>query len=320
MFRTLILALSVLSPPCLKPWLLRLAGARVGRHVRVGWLAGVFGSSIDLGDFSAIRTLTLIRVDGDVRIGAYAVVSSMTLVYGAGSFYVGEQSYVGPQSLINADEDVRIGRHSAIGARAVVYTHGSFLPYTEGYWVSFGPVTIGDHVWCAAGVFIRPGVTVGDRAFVNSRSVVTNDVGEGEVVEGYPARVVTTTDRLKRAMTPERLETAAWRMIEHFGEVVVKRRWRANVDVHVRSLAFSLRRRRYLVACVGSGSPLPAPTELRGTSVIALVTASSSLQSPPPGVMVFDLRTGVTKRHRDKVFRELDTFLRRYYGVQFRYD
>lgn len=320
MLRILVLALAFLSPPILKPWLLRLAGARVGRHVRIGWLAGIFGSRIELGDFSAIRALTLIRLDGAVSIGAYAIVSSMTLVYGAGNLYVGDHSYVGPQSLINADEDVRIGRYSAVGARAMIYTHGSFLPYTEGYWVSFGPVTIGDHVWCAAGVFLGPGVTIGDRAFVNARSVVTRDVEPGDAVEGHPAKVVATSERLKRAMSPERLEIAAWRMIEHFGDIVVRRRLRAEVDVRSRTLEFRYRRRAYLVACVGPNDALPPPAELRGTTVIALLTSSSRLAVLPAHVMAFDLTTGTTKRHRDRVFRELDTFLRRYYGVQFRYE
>jgi acetyltransferase-like isoleucine patch superfamily enzyme len=320
MFRVLTLGLSLVSPPCLKPWLLRLAGARVGRHVHIGWLAGVFGSRIELGDFSVVRALTLIRVDGDVSLGAYAIVSSMTLVYGAGSFHVGEHSYVGPQSLINAEEEVRIGRHSAVGARTMIYTHGSFLPYTEGYWVRFGPVTIGDHVWCAAGVFVRPGVTIGDRAFVNSRSVVMGDVGPGEVVEGHPAQVVTTTDRLKREMTPERLETVAWQMIEHFADVVLRRRWELDVEVRSRSLAFRYRHRAYLVTCVASKEALPAAAVPRGTRVVALVTGSPWPEGAPAGVMVLDLRTRVAKRHRDRVFKELDTFLRRYYGVQFRYE
>lgn len=320
MFRTLIFVLSWLSPPLVKPWLLRRAGAHVGRHVRIGWLAGIFGSRIDLGDFSAVRALTLISVDGDVKLGAYAIVSSMTLVYGAGSFHVGEHSYVGPQSLINADQDVRIGCHSAVGARTMIYTHGSFLPYTEGYWVNFGPVTIGDHVWCAAGVFLRPGVTIGDRAFVNARSVVTSDVAPGEVVDGHPAQPVTTTDRLKRVMTAARLETAAWTMIEHFGQIVVERRFKARVEAHSRSLSFRYRRRQYLVVCASSNTAVPQAVESRKARVIALVTDSLQGSALPGDVMQIDLTKGTTKRHRDRVFRELDTFLRRYYGVQLRYE
>ena len=113
------------------------------------------------------------------------------LIYGAVDFTVGAHSYIGPQSLINADEDVHIGNRSALGPRCMVFMHGSFFPYTEGYWVKFSRVAIDDNVWCAAGVFIHPGIEIGNDVFVNSRSVLAQDFPSGAVMEGFPARPAT---------------------------------------------------------------------------------------------------------------------------------
>src|SRR6185369_5487464 len=132
-WRDILFGAVFLAPPFLKKVLLRLGGAEIAPTARLGWFSTVRGRRIVLGEHSAIRPLTLVRCDGDVRLGRYAEVSSFTLVYGAAGFSLGEHSYVGPQCLINADDDVRIGDRSALGPRCMVFTHGSFLPYTEGY-------------------------------------------------------------------------------------------------------------------------------------------------------------------------------------------
>jgi acetyltransferase-like isoleucine patch superfamily enzyme len=51
-------------------------------------------------------------------------------------------------------------------------------------------VVIGDHVWIGNGVQILKGVTIGPRAVVAARSVVTKDVAAGTLVAGLPARVI----------------------------------------------------------------------------------------------------------------------------------
>jgi maltose O-acetyltransferase len=51
---------------------------------------------------------------------------------------------------------------------------------------------IGDDVWVGNGAMILKGVTIGDRAVVAARAVVTKDVPPDTVVAGNPARVVKT--------------------------------------------------------------------------------------------------------------------------------
>lgn len=49
------------------------------------------------------------------------------------------------------------------------------------------PITVGDHVWLAADVFVGPGVTIGDRAVVGARSGVFVDLPPDMVAVGDAA-------------------------------------------------------------------------------------------------------------------------------------
>jgi putative colanic acid biosynthesis acetyltransferase WcaF len=50
------------------------------------------------------------------------------------------------------------------------------------------PITIGEHVWITADVFIAPGVNVGEGAVVLARSSVFHNVEPWVVVAGSPAQ------------------------------------------------------------------------------------------------------------------------------------
>lgn len=317
---TLFIALILLAPPPFKPWLMRvLLGARIGRNVRMGWFAGISARHIAIGDESDIRALTFIRCHGDVIIGRYSIISSFVLVYGAADLLIGDHSYIGPQTFINCDESVSIGNYSALGARCMVYTHGSFFPYTEGYWVKFGPVTIGDYVWCAAGVFIHPGVTIGNHVFVNSRSVVTRDVASGDVVEGFPAQTVTSMNRLKRNMSPRRRDAAARQILDHFVDLGLQRELRLDVVQRDGQVTFRYRRKQYRLVCIPADGDLPSFGDDPACQVVALVTRAD--WAPPAGATVYplDLMTCRTPRSDDPIHHALRTFLMRYYGVQIEY-
>lgn len=314
--RTLIFALLFVLPPAVKPWILRVCcGAHVGRGVQIGWFASVMGRHISLGDHCAIRALTLIRCDGDVVLGPYALVSSFTLVYGARGMRLGAHSYVGPQCLINTEEEVRLGCWSALGARSMVYTHGSFLPYTEGYWVRFGPVTVGDYVWCAAGVFLQPGAVVGDNSFVNSRSVVSGTLPSGSVAEGNPARLVGEMERMRRAMTPRRRDAAAAHMLRHFGELILAEGHGLALREVGGALHFTYRGRPYRIAVAAAHGP---PPEAAPEPTLWLVSRPG--WRPVGSDLWLDLDRRLMTHAHDHMYVELALFLKRYYGVQLAYD
>ncbi len=196
----------------------------------------------------------------------------------------------------------------------MVYTHGSFLPYTEGYWVRFGTVRLGDYVWCAAGVFLHPGVEIGDNSFVNSRSVVTGAIAAGSVVEGNPAQVVGSMERLRRSMTPARLEAAANHMLRHFVAMVVQGHWSATVTTSGGSYQFTHRGRSYRLAAVGPKQPGLPIGSVDGRNIVLVSLAN---WQAPAGALTFDLSTGTVRPQNDPVYHELGQFMQRYYGIQF---
>lgn len=314
------LGLVFIAPPFLKKWLLRwLYGAKIGPKVELGWFSAVSGRHIELGDHVAIRALTLIHVLGDVQIGSYSEISSFILVYGSASLRVGRGCYIGPQSLINADEDVEIGAESALGPRSMVFTHASFFPYTEGYWVKRAGVRLGRRVWCAAGVFLHPGVEIGDHSFVNSRAVVSTSIPEGSVAEGNPAHVIYPLERTLRKPTPGYIDQAMRRVLLDFAEVGLGRELGLrpeSIAAQGDQLHFRWRGTSYWVVLIPAmGEPAPLAPIAGGEKRIYLVNRPGWV--PPDHGMCFDLSTMRTKYLPDRVHTALRLFMLRYYGIRF---
>jgi acetyltransferase-like isoleucine patch superfamily enzyme len=307
------------APPFLKSLLLQwFCGAKIGRRARVGWFSAVSGRHVELGEHSCIRPFTLVRLHGDVRLGRYSEISSFTLIYGSSSLTLGDHSYVGPQSLINVEEEVRIGHGSALGPRSMVFTHGSFLPYTEGYWIRLAGVTLGDRVWCAAGVFLHPGVEIGDDSFVNSMSVVTQSIPPGSVVEGNPAQVVYPTERVKRKMSPARVDLALRQMLRDFAEIGLRRELGLkDIQADADALRFAWRGQTYAIVLVPS-TGTPSAGDPRRTHQIFIVNRAG--WSAPRDAQVLDLTTLRTPFVSEPIHTALRLFCLRYYGVKFEDD
>lgn len=314
--KLLWLGLLWIAPPIVKKLLLRWLGrAKIGRHVELGWFSAVVARQIALADYSAIRPLTLVYLHGDFELGAYSEISSFNLIYGSSSLKIGAQSYIGPQSLINVEEPVCIGNGSALGPRTMVFTHGSFLPYTEGYWARRAGVTLGNKVWCAAGVFIQPGVEIGDETFVNSCAVVTQSIPAGSIVEGNPARVVAPMSRLRRKMNPARIDAVLQQMLRDFAEVGLRRELGIQqIEIGATRLRFQWRRQTYEITLIPSTgmSPLPASRDVHQIFLV-----NQPAWHPPPGATCFDLTTARTPFQADVIHTALRVFLQRYYGVRF---
>ncbi len=320
MWDTFRLGLIFLVPPFAKKWLLRwFYGAKLGRKANIGWFSAVSGKHICLGDYSVIRPLTIISLSGEVQVGDYSEISSFTLIYGSASLKVGNWCYIGPQSLLNVDEDVEIGDESALGPRCMVFTHGSFLPYTEGYWVKRAGVRLGRRVWCAAGVFIHPGVEIGEHTFVNSRAVVTQSLPPGSVAEGNPARVIYPIERLIRKPSQEYLDLAMRKVLHDFAEVGLRRELRLSpqaIHGEESQLWFRWRGVPYRVILIPSAGDVPTLNNLEaGEKLIYLINRPN--WKPGEGAMVFDLSLRQTRYTSDPIHTSLRLFMLRYYGIRF---
>jgi len=130
--------------------LLRLFGAKVGRHVNISNTATVyFPWNLEVGDWSGI--------------GEHAY------IYNLGKVSIGEKTTISQRTHLCA------GSHD--------YTDPTLPLLTP-------PISVGDQSWICADVFIGPGVTIGEGAVVGARSVVVKDVESWAVVAGNPARFI----------------------------------------------------------------------------------------------------------------------------------
>lgn len=88
---------------------------------------------------------------------------------------------------------IEIGDNVTIAPRVHVLCHDAstkeFLGYTK-----IGKVKIGNQVFVGAESVILPGVTIGNRVIIGANSTVTQDIPDGVVVAGSPARVICTVD------------------------------------------------------------------------------------------------------------------------------
>lgn len=107
---------------------------------------------------------------------------------------IGESTTIySPMCVVNEGGAIRIGRDCMVA-------YGTDLRNSDGHSIldtitgaRINPardITLGDHVWVGAQCQILKGVTVGPRAIVAARSVVTKNVQEGTLVAGVPTRLI----------------------------------------------------------------------------------------------------------------------------------
>lgn len=86
---------------------------------------------------------------------------------------------------------VRIGDFTLFGPAVQIYTPLHPFKAEQRRREEFGkPIDIGWDVWAGGGAIILAGVTIGSRAVIGARSVVTRDVPEAVFAAGNPCRVI----------------------------------------------------------------------------------------------------------------------------------
>ncbi len=145
--------LAAWTPPLMHPWrrqLLRIFGARIGRHARIWSSARIwYPPNLEMGDYSMLGWKTVCYCMAPIKIGPYAVVSQYAHLL-AGSHDIDDPNF---QLVVR-------------------------------------PIEIGARAWIAAGAWIGPGVSVGEGAILGARAVAFSDLESWTVYVGNPAREV----------------------------------------------------------------------------------------------------------------------------------
>lgn len=143
--------------PQLRIGVLRLLGARIGRHTRIY----------------------------EVRF--------INISDGFGNLVVGDRVHIGPGTLIDLLDRVEIGSGSVISPRCVLHTHTdtgtvqrspmpAFIPTVR------APIRLGRHCYLGARSILLAGVQLGDLTAVAAGAVVTHSSSGHALIGGVPAR------------------------------------------------------------------------------------------------------------------------------------
>lgn len=130
----------------------------------------------------------LLRLFG-AGIGAGVVLRPSVKVTYPWKLKIGDRSWIGDDVSLYSLGEIEIGADTVISQKCYLssgshrYNKTDFPIYSE-------KITIGDECWLATDVFVACGITVGKGTVVGARSSVFNNLPEGKVCYGNPAKVI----------------------------------------------------------------------------------------------------------------------------------
>jgi len=121
----------------------------------------------------------------EIRHGTYIEVLGGTIEFE-------DDVVIGPQCVLQGNGGIFIGRGSVISAHCNIFSSrhpDTSTPFRKAA-LSKSRVVIGENVLLEQGVTVRPGVIIGDGCIVEPHSVVKEDMPDGVIISGNPAKVV----------------------------------------------------------------------------------------------------------------------------------
>jgi acetyltransferase-like isoleucine patch superfamily enzyme len=177
------------------------------------WLLGACGRNVTFGQG------VVLRHPAKIRLGDDTVIDDLVLLDAKGSgntgITLGTGVFLGRGTILSCkDGDIVLGDHVNIGFHSEIFSgsavtvgdHGLFAAYT--YLVGGGHefeqagrpvidqprvsrgITLGRNVWLGTGAKVMDGVAIGSDVVVGANAVVLEDLPDGAVAVGVPARVV----------------------------------------------------------------------------------------------------------------------------------
>lgn len=150
-----------MSLPPVRVWLMRLAGARVGKDTVI-----------------------------------FDVSFANLYHYGFSRLTIGDMCFLGDEVMLDVRGGITLGNQVTLSNRTTIVTHINVgfddHPLQRVYPTTEAPVVIGDGAYTGTGAIILPGVTIGEQSVIGAGAVVTKDVPHHTLAVGVPAKGVKT--------------------------------------------------------------------------------------------------------------------------------
>jgi len=130
----------------------------------------------------------LLRLFG-ARVGKGVLIRSSARITLPWKVKIGNYCRIGDNAILYSLDEIEIGDHTVISQRSYLST-GTHDYKNISFNLVIKPIRISDEVWIAADVFVTPGVTIGRGCVVGVRSTVFDDLPEGMICYGSPAKPI----------------------------------------------------------------------------------------------------------------------------------
>lgn len=128
------------------------------------------------------------RISG-MKMGKDSFIHMWTRVYNPAGIEIGEGTIIGDHAFLDGRAPLIIGNNVDIASQVLIYNSEHDV-HSEGFDPVEEPVEISDYVFIGPRATILPGVKIGRGAIVAAGAVVTENVGDFEIVGGVPAKKI----------------------------------------------------------------------------------------------------------------------------------
>jgi acetyltransferase-like isoleucine patch superfamily enzyme len=169
-------------------------------HGYVAPSATIYHIDVQLGDYVFLGDRVMVfqaagggRVALGTRVSVYGDVLLETGQGGSITIGAGSRVHRGCH-LIAYLAPIQIGCDVGIAQNCAFYSYNHGIapgePISKQPLQTRGPIVIDDHAWLGVGVIVLSGVRIGKGAVIGAGAVVTDDIPDGAIALGVPARVV----------------------------------------------------------------------------------------------------------------------------------
>lgn len=171
--------------------------ARIGLGVRLDIARGS-RCVVSLGPDARIESDALVRLGGEatIHLGPASTIRSRAIVNARGRVVLHGRNLISWGSVLHCAESIEFEEMAGTGEMVTVVDSAHFRRHEDDHWYhnsSCQPVVVGRNAWLASKSTVTKGVRVGRGGTLGANSVLSEDLPDGALAVGVPARVVRRT-------------------------------------------------------------------------------------------------------------------------------